>query len=308
MNQPVKSAAEAPFEIHPATTIGLVHLTVANLESQIDFYRTVLGFKLHWRDGASAGLGGGGEDLLLLTEDPEAGRARGTTGLYHFAVLYPDLKALARAIARLFALRYTNYPTDHVMTKTTYLDDPEGNGIELYADTPDEGTWAIVNDDFVVRDALGNLRSGREPLDIRELFSRLTPDEDLDAPIPPGTRIGHIHLHVSNIEDAVAFYHNVLGFEIQLFSLRAGVGFVSAGGYHHHIGLNTWLGAGAPAPAPGALGLRYFTVVLPGQSALDKVTERIQAAGIQLAGTGAEILVTDPSRNGIMLKIEREKS
>ena len=122
------------FSIHPSTKMGHVALTVANLENQILFYTQVLGFKLHWREGSRAGLGAGGADLLRLTEEPDRKRYRGTTGLYHFAVLFPDRRELARAMARLFAYKYENYPTDHIMTKTTYLDDPEGNGIELYAE------------------------------------------------------------------------------------------------------------------------------------------------------------------------------
>ena len=116
--------------IHPATRIGYVHLTVADLDSQIEFYQRVIGFKLHWREGATAGLGAGRADLLRLSEAPGSRRFPGTTGLYHFAVLFPDRRELARAIARLFSLSYRNYPTDHVMTKTTYLDDPEGQNID----------------------------------------------------------------------------------------------------------------------------------------------------------------------------------
>ena len=134
---------ETNFLIHPATRLGHVSLTVADLARQIDFYQTHLGFQLHWREGVAAGLGAGGEDLLRLTERRDARRTRGTTGLYHFAVLLPSRRELARALARLFSLRYENYPTDHIMTQTTYLDDPEGNGIELYADTPEEGISAL---------------------------------------------------------------------------------------------------------------------------------------------------------------------
>src|ERR671938_107213 len=127
MDTPTKTEVppEAPFRIDPATRLGYVHLTVADLDRQIVFYENVLGFKLHWRDGSSAGLCAGKEDLLRLTEVKGARRLRGTTGLYHFAVLYPSRRELARAIARLFALRWPNYPTDHVISKTTYLDDPE---------------------------------------------------------------------------------------------------------------------------------------------------------------------------------------
>ncbi|MEK7441290.1 MAG: VOC family protein, partial [Chloroflexota bacterium] len=149
------TTSEQSFSIHPATLLGHVSLTVANLDNQIAFYQRTLGFVQHWREGNSAGLGSGGADLLRLTEQPNLKRYRGVTGLYHFAVLFPNRRELARAVARLFSLRYLNHPTDHIMTKTTYLDDPEGNGIELYAESPEDGTFVIDGDQFVTRRADG---------------------------------------------------------------------------------------------------------------------------------------------------------
>ena len=136
MNALSNSETKTEFSIHPATKIGVVSLRVANLDNQLTFYQQVLGFQLHWREGNKAGLGAGGADLLRLTEEPNLKRYRGVTGLYHFAVLFPNRRELARAIARLIALQYPNYPTDHIMTKTTYLDDLEGNGIARSAILP----------------------------------------------------------------------------------------------------------------------------------------------------------------------------
>ena len=239
------------FSIHPATKMGHVALTVANLENQILFYTQVLGFKLHWREGNRAGLGAGGADLLRLTEEPNLKRYRGATGLYHFAVLFPNRRELARAMARLFAYKYENYPTDHIMTKTTYLDDPEGNGIELYAELPEDGTWSLANGDYITRRADGSLSSGREPLDVNALFENLQEDDPLDQPIPPETRVGHVHLHIRDIEEAVDFYHGIIGFDVMGVAKAFRMAFVSAGGYHHHLGLNTWQGEGAPPPPAG---------------------------------------------------------
>lgn len=288
--------------IDPATRLGYVHLTVADLEREVLFYQNVLSFMLHWEKAATAGLGAGNEDLLRLTELPSARRVHGTTGLYHFAVLLPSRRELARVIARLLSLRYPNAPTDHVMTQTTYLDDPEGNGIEIYVDTPEEGTWGLMNGRFVARDRRGVLRSGRDPLDVDALLRELRPGDPLDAPVLAETTIGHVHLHVADIAEAMRFYHDVLGFEAQIMSPDYGMGFVSAGGYHHHIGFNTWLGEGAPPPPPaGALGLRYFTVVLPSHTELTHVTERVRQAGIATEQTDEGILVRDPSHNGVLL-------
>ena len=141
------------------------------------------------------------------------------------------------------------------MTKTTYLDDPEGNGIELYAESPEDGMFAIENDQFTTRRADGTLSDGREPLDVDALFANLKEDDRLDMSIPMETRVGHVHLHVRNVEEAVDFYHGVIGFDVMGASRSFQAAFVSAGGYHHHLGLNTWQGEGAPPPPPDGTGV-----------------------------------------------------
>lgn len=304
MNQ-TQAAEKAEFSIHPATKIGVVSLRVANLEDQLTFYRQVLGFQLHWREGNRAGLGAGGPDLLRLAEEPNLKRYRGVTGLYHFAVLFPNRRELARAIARLIVLKYPNYPTDHIMTKTTYLDDPEGNGIELYCESPEDGTWTMANGVFETRRADGSLSDGREPLDVKALLTHIREDDRLDVSIPTETRVGHVHLHVRNIEEAVNFYHGVIGFDVMGVAKAFRMGFVSAGGYHHHIGLNTWQGEGAPPPPVDALGLRHFSVILPDRASLDEVAARVQAAGIPANQTEDGLLLHDPSQNGVILTTPR---
>jgi catechol 2,3-dioxygenase len=301
MNSPSQTSTQNGYSIHPATRIGQVVLRVANLENQLAFYQQAVGFKLHWREASRAGLGCGGEDLLVLAEQPDAKRYRRSTGLYHFAVLFPNRKELARAVRRLFSLGVQNYPTDHVMTKTTYLDDPEGNGIELYAESPEDGSLAIEKNDFVARKADGRTSNGREVLDLEALFSLLRNDERLDLPAPEETRIGHVHLHVRDVQEAVDFYHGVLGFDPMGQSDRIQVAFVSAGGYHHHIGLNAWQGIGAPPPPADAVGLEYFSVKLPDLQSLDQVGQRLKEAGIPFTSTGAGLLVRDPSQNGVLL-------
>lgn len=283
--------------------MGHVALTVANLENQIAFYTQVLGFKLHWQEGNRAGLGTGERELLRLTQEPNLKRYRGVTGLYHFAVLFPNRRELARAVARLFALKIENYPTDHIMTKTTYLDDPEGNGIELYAESPEDGTWSLANGEYITRRKDGSLSSGREPLDVDALFRNLKQDDPLDQPVPPETRMGHVHLHVRNIEEAVDFYHGIIGFDVMGVAKAFRMAFVSAGGYHHHLGLNTWQGEGAPPPPADAAGLRYFTIELPSQEALNQVIERVDAAGISSSQTQDGLLFHDPSQTGVMLTL-----
>lgn len=306
MNTDMQKHIEPALSIHPDTRIGTVHLTVADLERQLSFYQEVLGLQLHWREGGAAGLGAGNGDLLRLTENRDARRFRGTTGLYHFAILLPDRRELARAVARLFSLRYPNYPTDHIMTKTTYLDDPEGQNIELYTDTPEDGSFGFINGNFVARRADGSPSDGREPLDVEALFRLLTAEDSLDQPMPPGTIMGHVHLYVADLDATQRFYHAVLGFGNMGLDRSVRMGMVSAGGYHHHVGFNTWVGERVPPPPPDSLGLRYFTVALPDESELDRVVGRVQGAGLMTDQQEDGILVRDPSRNGVLLTALRK--
>lgn len=289
------------FSIHPATKMGHISLTVANLENQVVFYQQAMGFKLHWREGNKAGLGAGGADLLRLTEEPNLKKYRGVTGLYHVAYVFPGKRELAIGMSRLFALKYPNSPTDHIMTKTTYLDDLEGNGIELYCESPEDGTWKFADGKYESYRKDGSWSNGREALDVDELFSHLKEDDKLDVSIPPETRVGHVHLHVRNVDEAIDFYHGIIGFDLMGIAKEFHMGFVSAGGYHHHLGLNTWQGEGAPPPPPDALGLRYFTIQLPNKAELERVVERVRQAGISIEQTEDGFLARDPSQNCVVL-------
>lgn len=298
------SETKTEYSIHPATGVGPVSLTVANLENQILFYEKAMGFQLHWRKGKNAALGTGERELLRFNEAPNLKKYRGVTGLYHFAVLFPNRRELAIAMARLFALKVRNSPTDHVMTKTTYLDDPEGNGIELYAESPEDGSWTLKDGKYETRWADGRWSNGREALDVDALFKHLKEDDKLDSPIPPETKMGHVHLHVRDIPEALDFYHGVFGFDIMGHAKEFHMAFVSAGGYHHHIGLNTWQGEGAPPPPADAVGLRHFTVDFPTQPALDEVIARVEKAGISYNQTEEGLLLYDPSQNGVVLRVK----
>jgi catechol 2,3-dioxygenase len=293
------------FSIHPKTLMGSISLTVANLDNQLEFYQKALGFKLHWHEGNKAGLGSGGHDFLLLTQEPNLKKYRGVTGLYHVAYLFPNRRELAIAMARLFALKYPNSPTDHILTKTTYLDDLEGNGIELYAESPEDGTWTFKDGKYESTRADGSWSDGREALDVEALFKHLTDDDRLDAPVPPDLKIGHVHLHVRDVDEAIDFYHGILGFDVMGVAKQYQMGFISAGGYHHHLGLNTWQGRGAPPPPPDAVGLRYYTIDLPDQKAYDEVVARVDAAGIPSNRTEAGLLLHDPSQNGVILRVAK---
>ena len=290
------------FSIHPGTKLGHVHLTVADLDREIEFYQNNLGMQLHWREGGRAGLGASEDDLLRLTEVPNARQPANTTGLYHFALLYPNRKELARSIARLFALRYPNSPTDHVMSETTYLKDPQGQDIELYIRTLHRGTVGVINDNIFVRRFDGKPATGRDPLDLDDLFRELTPDNQLDVPLPKGTTQGHVHLYAANLAESMHFYHEVIGFAKGPLSNKFRMGEVGlTEDQNHVIAFNTWKGEGTPAAPADALGIRYFTIVLPDQSELGRVLERVQQHGIATEETQEGILIRDPSSIGVVL-------
>jgi catechol 2,3-dioxygenase len=304
MKSKQKTMADRNYAIHPDTRLGTVSLTVADLSHQIAFYLDILGLRLHWREGSEAGLGVGGEDLLHLVEKPGARRVQGRTGIYHFALLLPSRKELARAIARLFQLRYPNHPTDHVVSKTTYLDDAEGNNIELYIYSPEDGTMDIENGELVAHWADGRPSSGREPLDVDTLFRELSSEDDLGLPLPPQTVIGHVHLYGSNLDESMHFYRDILGFKEGGLATSFRFADVSLD-RPHVIAFNTWQGEGAPPPPPDSLGLRHFTIILPNEFELDQVLGRVRQAGIAAENTEEGILVRDPAQNVVLITQDR---
>jgi catechol 2,3-dioxygenase len=282
----------SPFSIAPATHIGAAALTVASLERSLAFYQEALGFRLQRREGGEAALGAGGPDLLRLTEQPGARPARGVTGLYHFAVLVPSRRDLARSLRRLAELRVPlQGASDHAVSEALYLADPDGNGIEIYRDRP-RAEWPRAGHE---------VRMTVEPLDLDGVLGDLAVDEEPWDGLRPATTIGHMHLHVADIGAARRFYVELLGFEL-MQSFGGQADFVAAGGYHHHLGYNIWAGRGAPPPAPDMAGLRWFEVLLPDQQALDALLERVRAADLPLEQTAGGVVVRDPSQNAVVLR------
>jgi catechol 2,3-dioxygenase len=177
------------------------------------------------------------------------------------------------------------------VSEALYLSDPDGNGIEIYRDRPRE-EWPRAN---------GDLAMDTLPLDLDSVLSELAGASELQPLAPARTRIGHVHLQVSDIREAEDFYSSVLGFDVMVRGYPGAL-FVSAGGYHHHLGLNTWHSAGAGPPAPGTIGLRSFEITLPNAQELDRVLERVSAAGIEIHHDGGDgSLIHDPSGNGVLL-------
>jgi catechol 2,3-dioxygenase len=286
--------------IAPATGMGAVELAVTDGDRALRFYRDYVGLTpLPSPDGAIR-LGAGGRELVVLHPGAERSVVPRTSGLYHLAILVPDRRELARVIARLGRLGWEQSPTDHVMTKADYLWDPDGNGIEIYTESPEDGTMGFGKGTFVAYDKNGQPRSGRDPIDLEELFSHLREGDRLDLPMPEATKMGHVHLHVADVEDALRFYHDLVGFDVM--GHVPGVGFVSAGGYHHHLGLNTWAGRGARPAPPGSAGLRRFTVELPARRDLEDVVGRLEHGDVRLTEEAGGFAAVDPSANRVLFR------
>jgi catechol 2,3-dioxygenase len=283
--------------VDAAAHIGAVHLTISNLDRSVAFYESRLGFAVHRRDVRKAALGAGGPDLLVLSESATAPRVRGTTGLYHFAILVPSRADLGRALRRLVDTRTVlQGASDHGVSEALYLADPDGNGIEIYRDRPRE-QWPFVRGLSAGASAKAELRMGADPLDLDGILAE--PDDGTNDGLAGATVIGHVHLHVSHLDAAERFYVGVLGFDLMQRYGPSAV-FVSAGGYHHHVAVNTWAGVGAPPPPAGAIGLDFFVVELPDTAALDEIAARLGAAGVPSERDDARTLRThDPSGNAV---------
>jgi catechol 2,3-dioxygenase len=269
----------------PATLrLGPVHLNVTDLDRSIAFYEGSIGLRLHRREDEVAAMGVGGEDLLVLHEEPHARRAGRHAGLYHYALLYPSREELARAAVRLAETQTpVQGASDHDTHEAFYLPDPDGNGIELYADRPREAWPDLANPDR---------GGGPKPLDTGALLATVAGEEPRRE-AGAGLAVGHVHLHVGDLERGRAFYRDVLGFDLVMF-FPGQAAFVSAGGYHHHLGFNTWRGLGVPPVPEGRVGLRHWTVVLDDPKEVATVRERVEAAGIEAEEAEGGFLARDP--------------
>ncbi len=282
--------------LDPATTVGAVALTVSDIGRVRDFYERALGLQAQERPDGSVALGAlGGPTLVTLHADPSAPpRDSRAPGLFHLAILFPTRADLAQALLRVAAAGWPlSGASDHLVSEALYLSDPEGNGIELYGDRPRE-QWP--------HDDSGALQMATHALDLDDLLAQAGGVTEPDPSAPPRTRMGHVHLQVADIAAAKAFYHRVLGFDVTVEGYPGAL-FVAAGGYHHHLGLNTWNSAGSPPAAPGALGLRSYEIVLPHPDELDRVRARVADAGIALEVSGDEsLLVRDRSGIAALLR------
>jgi catechol 2,3-dioxygenase len=282
---PIDTSAppKLPAKLPATLRLGAVHLTVSDLERSVEFYEDAIGLRVHRREDGVAAMGVGEEDLLVLYEERGARRAGRHAGLYHYALLFPSREELAHAALRLAE---TQTPiqgaSDHGTHEAIYLPDPDGNGIELAADRPRK-LWPRPLE----------YSGGPHPLHFDGLLATVAGEEPRGK-ANPGLIVGHVHLHVGDLERGIGFYRDVLGFELMTF-MPGQAAFVSAGGYHHHLGFNIWRGEGVPPVPKGRVGLRHWTVVLDEPEEVEAVLERVRAAGIATEEReGGGFLVRDP--------------
>ena len=280
------------FQLPEETKVSQVHLRVRDMGTVLEFYTHAVGLQVINSNSTDADVSlsatGRSSPLLVLTEDKQAPlRLARTTGLYHTAFRFPTRRDLAHALRRVTAGGYAiDGASDHIFSEAIYLDDPEGNGVELYVDRP-RSHWPQLGGNMAL--------SPPRPFDIRALLAA-TGSEPVSPAAPPETDIGHIHLHVGDLGLAERFFHEFIGLDVMI---RApGALFVSAGGYHHHIGANTWAGA-APSP-PGSNGLMSYRLDVPVAEVLYCLRNRAPLAGhvTQDAVTvnGGELLrIRDPN-------------
>jgi catechol 2,3-dioxygenase len=276
-----------PAETH----MGPVELTVSDLDRSLDYYRGAIGLSVLEQGGGEARLGANGTELLRFVEVPGAGSARGYTGLFHIALLLPERRDLARWLAHAARDRVAlTGLSDHYVSEAIYMQDPDDHGIEIYADRPREVWEGDVGQ-----------RLTTEPLNVESLLGELDdPQSERFEGQPDGTRMGHVHFRVADIPSTIQFFQGVLGMDL-MATYGGQAAFLSAGGYHHHVGANTWESAGRPAPPEGSAALRRATIVFPDTASRDKAAQRVVDSGQEPEDTPEGPVVRDPSGNRLLL-------
>ena len=283
----------AGARLDDATRLGAVELQVTELERSIDFYPRIVCLQVQAREERSAALHAGGETIVTLREEPGARAPRREAGLYHFALLYPSREELARVARRVAETRTRiDGASDHRTHEAIYLPDPDGIGVELAADRPRE-LWPRLDDG----EFYGH---GPQPLDVRALFATIE-QEPTTALADAALRVGHIHLHVGELESSTRFYRDGLGFTVMAQMPHAV--FVSAGGYHHHVAYNLWRGERVPPYSPDTLGLDHWTLETTATAERDAVRARLEALGASVEERAdGSLLARDPAAIAVLVR------
>lgn len=281
------------FHAKPTVYIGCVYLKVADLQSSLDFYQGLLGLKVLKQQKDTTFLSADGVNPIVALEHTPgySKRKERSTGLYHFAFLLRRRSDLAKVLIHLLKGGYPlQGASDHLFSEALYLADPEGNGIEIAYDRPPED-WKWTD---------GELPFVSEPLEVNHLLA--TDNGDEWRGFPDDTVLGHIHLHVDHLDTAGKFYCDGLGFDITI-PFRNQALFVSSNGYHHHIGLNTWQGIGAPPPSENTTGMKLYSIVFPSSMERQKAADRLQALGYKVFDEQNRLYTVDPAHHLIELAL-----
>jgi catechol 2,3-dioxygenase len=300
------------FKIHSGVNVGSPILKVMNIDKILAFYQSGLGlqvnnkYQIHDKDAGNLVYEIGfkymysDKPLLLLHHDPNAKNApQRSAGLYHFAILVPDRKSLASTYLALrgSGVRYEGF-ADHLVSESLYLRDPENNGIEIYRDRQ-ASEWSYDSEGHVKMDTL--------PLDLNSLVSELNEEERKNPKaFPTGARIGHMHIRVTNLERSIKFYYEKIGLDITSDWISMGAAFLSAGGYHHHIGMNTWNSLNGKVHGNDEVGLENFTISIPDRSSFNTIKSIINhhASSEQQKADKNQLIVSDPDGIQIVIKSE----
>ncbi|WP_286232395.1 VOC family protein [Neobacillus mesonae] len=278
------------FHRKPTVFVGMVNIKVKNLDYSLNFYQNIIGLQVLEKSDGKAVLTTDGETPLLILEQPENVTAKeaGTSGLYHFAILLPTRADLSVFLRHLIQTGYPLGAADHYVSEALYLNDPDGNGIEVYRDRP-SSEWTWNN---------GLVDMATEQLDAQGILG----ESDAEwRGLPAGTIMGHIHLHVGDLQKAEEFYTKGLGFNVVSYYPQAV--FLSTGGYHHHIAINTWQGTGAKQPAENSVGLNWYTIVYPDVESREAVVKNLQQLGASVQAEADYVVTSDPSGNRIRLLV-----
>ena len=288
--------------------LGAVHLDVTDGENAKVFWTQYIGLTLLSESADRIELGVDGEPMIVLYPGAESPVVRRRNGLYHVAIHVPSQKELARLSARLFRLNWQNSPTDHAETMATYTNDPDGNGIEITFETPERGSLARGEADYAAVMADGTIQGGTEALDIDMLMSALDDNDDLMSPLPSGTRIGHVHLHVNDIVAARDFYINQLGFgDMRWFeSFRMSDFSLATSFVPHAIAINTWNGTTAQPRPEGTAGLREWQLFVGDDAAITALSERLSTAGTVHQVEDNVLRVLDPAGNPLTVRVDAQ--
>ena len=284
---------ENKHKLPPLTRVGVIRLRVANLILMRGFYEDVMGLEPLQQDSRNAILGIDGRPIVELISLPGGNFGANRPGLFHLAILLPERAWLGAWLRHYLKAGYQlTGASDHLVSEALYLNDPEGNGIEIYRDRPRD-QWKGAN---------GEIQMATNRLDLQALFQESEIGE-WTGKMPAGSRLGHVHLQVNDLGAALQFYRDVIG--LQRMVSYPGAEFLAAGGYHHHLGINTWNSAAAATRSEDLLGLDSFSLLLPDETARDKVVNDVSQNGIDLQIVNNIPVVADPAGNRLTLEIDK---